>query len=209
MEIYETEEQQVEAIKSFWSEYGNQIILGVVVGLGGLYGYNTYKDSQREAEAEAAQAFAVAEQVEQLQTFVNDYSSSSYTGLAEMKLAKTQVAAGELENAAKTLSSLIASGNTPAGVEEIARIRLARLNIELGNLDAAIDGLKGDWSNAVTTEVNTILGDALMKKADLSGAREAYQKAILAAQPGSNTSIIQMRLDDLAEPAPVLTPVGE
>ena len=38
MEIYSTEEQQVEAIKSFWKENGSQIIVGAVLGLGGFSG---------------------------------------------------------------------------------------------------------------------------------------------------------------------------
>ena len=37
MEIYNSEEQQVEAIKRFWKENGTAIIAGVVLGLGGLY----------------------------------------------------------------------------------------------------------------------------------------------------------------------------
>ena len=36
MEIYNSEEQQVEAIKRFWKENGTAIIAGVVLGLGGL-----------------------------------------------------------------------------------------------------------------------------------------------------------------------------
>ena len=44
MEIYSTEEQQVDAIKQFAKEYGPSILIGAVVGLGGLYGWNTYSD---------------------------------------------------------------------------------------------------------------------------------------------------------------------
>ena len=40
MDIYSTEEQQVDAIKQFWKDYGSSIIVGAVVGLGGLYGWN-------------------------------------------------------------------------------------------------------------------------------------------------------------------------
>lgn len=209
MDIYETEEQQVEAIKKFLREYGNMIALGLGVGLAGFWGFNYYKDSQREAEAVAAQAFANAEQTAQLQSFTSEHADSNYAPLAELKLAKIQVDAGELEQAAQTLTQLVASGSAPTGTEEIARIRLARLNIELGNLDLAISDLKGEWSDGVSTEVQTILGDALVKQGDIQGARTAYQQALLSAQPGSNTSVIQMRLDDIAEPAPVLIPAGE
>ena len=33
MEIYSTEEQQVDAIKQFWKDYGTSIVVGAVVGL--------------------------------------------------------------------------------------------------------------------------------------------------------------------------------
>ncbi len=46
MEIYNSEEQQVEAIKRFWKENGTAIIAGVVLGLGGLYGWRYFQDQQ-------------------------------------------------------------------------------------------------------------------------------------------------------------------
>ena len=39
MEIYNTEEQQVEAIKRFFREHGLSMVAGIVIGLGGLYGF--------------------------------------------------------------------------------------------------------------------------------------------------------------------------
>ncbi len=39
MEIYSSEEQQVEAIKRFWQQYGKAILGGVVLGLAALYGF--------------------------------------------------------------------------------------------------------------------------------------------------------------------------
>ena len=38
MNDYATEEQQVEAIKSWWQENGKAVVLGAVIGLGGLWG---------------------------------------------------------------------------------------------------------------------------------------------------------------------------
>ena len=46
MEIYNTEEQQVEAIKRFWKQNGVSIIAGVVIGLAGLYGFRFYQAQQ-------------------------------------------------------------------------------------------------------------------------------------------------------------------
>ena len=39
IEGYETEEQQVEAIKKWWKANGNTLIIGAVVGLAGLWGW--------------------------------------------------------------------------------------------------------------------------------------------------------------------------
>jgi len=47
MEQFATEEQQVEAIKRFWSEHGTSLIVGAVLGLAGLFGWQYYSDSNR------------------------------------------------------------------------------------------------------------------------------------------------------------------
>ena len=57
MEHYETEEQQVEAIKRFWKENGTAIIVGAVLGLGGLWGWRYYNDEQIAAKEQASAAF--------------------------------------------------------------------------------------------------------------------------------------------------------
>ena len=56
METYQTEEQQVEAIKKFWQENGNYIISGLVLGFAGFIGFNYYKDNKlAQEEAVAAE----------------------------------------------------------------------------------------------------------------------------------------------------------
>ena len=60
MEQFATEEQQVEAIKRFWSEHGTSLIVGAVLGLAGLFGWQYYSDSQIAAKESASQAFSFA-----------------------------------------------------------------------------------------------------------------------------------------------------
>ncbi|MEI8632387.1 tetratricopeptide repeat protein [Vibrio sp. PP-XX7] len=45
MELYDTEEQQVEAIKNWWGENGKAVLIGTVVGLAGIFGWNYYQHS--------------------------------------------------------------------------------------------------------------------------------------------------------------------
>ena len=58
MEIYNTEEQQVEAIKRFFHEHGLSIAAGIVIGLGGLYGFRYYQAKQLEAQETQSAAYA-------------------------------------------------------------------------------------------------------------------------------------------------------
>ncbi len=57
MEIYSTEEQQAEAIKRFFRENGTTIVVGAVLGLGGLYGWKAYNQSQIDSAEAASEAF--------------------------------------------------------------------------------------------------------------------------------------------------------
>ena len=48
MEIYSNDEQQVEALQRFLKENGLAIFAGLVIGLGGLYGFRQYQEHQLE-----------------------------------------------------------------------------------------------------------------------------------------------------------------
>ena len=39
MDVYKTEEEQVEAIKKWWNENGKSIIVGIVVGITAIFGW--------------------------------------------------------------------------------------------------------------------------------------------------------------------------
>lgn len=57
MEAYETEEQQVEAIKSWWKENGKAVVIGGVVGIGAILGWKYYQSSQITAKETASAAY--------------------------------------------------------------------------------------------------------------------------------------------------------
>ena len=48
MDAFETEEQQVEALKKWLNEYGMSIIIGLVLGLGGLFGYRYWDGMEQQ-----------------------------------------------------------------------------------------------------------------------------------------------------------------
>ncbi|MBY5992831.1 YfgM family protein [Ferrimonas balearica] len=204
MEIYSTEEQQVEAIKKFWKEYGTSIIGGAVLGLGGLFGWNYYQghvETQREA---ASAAFTqVVEQAAQSQDaldnlvtqFQAEHGNSGYGPLSQLLLARAAVEAGDLAKAETLLSDALPA--LDSATKPMVQLRLARVQLAQEKLDAAEGTLAQVQSEAFAAQREELKGDILVKKGDTEGARAAYEAALAAG--GAQTSpALQMKLDDLA-----------
>ncbi|MBW8190862.1 tetratricopeptide repeat protein [Neiella marina] len=202
MEAYQTEEQQIEAIKAFWRKNGNQIILGIVIGLGGIYGFRYFQEQQVLGNAEAAQAYSTAATAEQLQQFSADYSDSGYVAVAELQLAKTQVEAGELEAAAATLKQVAANASDVA-LQQVAKLRLARIQVGLAQAEQALQTLSGEWPALLVGDVESVKAEAHLVAGNVDAARDALQTALMNVPP-QLAATIQIRLDDLAAPAPEL-----
>ncbi|MDO7083751.1 tetratricopeptide repeat protein [Pseudocolwellia sp. AS88] len=206
MEIYETEEQQVDAIKSYWNKNGNMIIAGIVLGLSGFVGFNYYKDAQLEKELATSDAYqALVESIETKpegfiaagEKFIADNKDSTYSGLTALSLAKKAASHQDWSQVEKYLITAIESSKDE-GIKAIATLRLARVQIQLDKVDAALTTLSAPLPSSFKSAIEEIKGDAylLQDKKDL--ARTSYQDAI-AATAGAASQSLQMKLDDLAE----------
>ena len=95
MEIYSTEEQQAEAIKQFFRDNGVSIALGIVIGLGGLYGWKAYNQSQISNAEAASNAYNTLIESEEIlgsaESFIENNSDSNYAVLAAFVVAKEAV----------------------------------------------------------------------------------------------------------------------
>lgn len=203
MEIYSSEEQQVEAIKRFWNEYGKAILGGVVIGLAALYGWRYYQAEQRaSAEALSASYAQLIQQqssneewLAQAQSFIAEQGSSNYAVFAALLAAKEAVNASNLPEAIKQLS-WVQQNTTDASVKAIAQIRLARVQRETGDYVAALATLNQTVPASFAAQQAELKGDVLQASGDLPAAKAAYQQAL--AQAGQNTQLLQIKLDELA-----------
>ncbi|KFZ38136.1 hypothetical protein HR45_06430 [Shewanella mangrovi] len=205
MEIYSTEEQQVEAIKKFWQDYGTSILAGAVIGLGALYGWNWYTDHQVKQTEAASQAFNQVVQNSQDEKaltaaaaeFDKTHSQVGYSALLQLVVAKTAVQAGDLAKAESALQAAIAAKPGEA-VETIAALRLARVQAEQGQIDSALSTLDTVSSAAFAAEKAELKGDFLVRKGDLANAKTAYQEAV---EKGGvvNSPALQVKLDNLTQ----------
>ena len=122
MEHYETEEQQVEAIKRFWKENGTAIIVGAVLGLGGLWGWRYYNDEQIAAKEQASAAFEsqtaalLAEDANfgQAKQYIDENSDTGYALLMAFQLAQQAIDRKDLSEAEKQLEFAAANSQNEA-----------------------------------------------------------------------------------------------
>lgn len=205
MEIYQTEEQQVEAIKGYWEENGNMIIAGIVIGFAGFIGFNYYKDSkltdeltisnnyQTLIESSATDKKTFSENAEK---FINENSTTSYASLTALALAKEAASTQDWASAEAQLATAISSAPTD-GIKGIATLRLARVQIQLEQYDKAFTTLEKSLPESFTASVEEIKGDIYLLQGKKELARNAYQVAIASDGLASSPSL-QMKLDDLA-----------
>ncbi|WP_407546854.1 YfgM family protein [Vibrio parahaemolyticus] len=204
MELYDTEEQQVEAIKDWWKENGKAVIIGAVVGLGGLFGWRYYQDTVIQASETASQGYTTAMNTLQekgvdaqsdVQAFIESNEVKEYSVLAALQLAKAQVEAKDFTAALEQLKW--AQSNTKdAALSPLISYRIARIETEMGNFDAANTELGKVTDTAWAGRIAELRGDIALRQGDKDAAYAAYTEAQQAADASPT---LQMKLDDLAK----------
>lgn len=204
MELYDSEEQQVEAIKDWWKENGKAVIFGAVIGLGGLFGWRYYQDSVTAAQEAASESYTTviqelaakgADATANVQGFIEANGESQYAVLAAMQLAKAQVDAGNLDEALAQLE-WAKSATKDQALLSVLHYRIARIQAQQTDFDAAISELANINDESWMGRVEELKGDILLLKGDEEGAYAAYTQA---QQSGEPSQALQMKLDDLAK----------
>ena len=101
MELYESEEQQLEAIKKWFGENGRAIVVGLVIGISGILAWNgwqSYKTARALAASNLFQELLNAAESNNADSLVKladnikkNYPDSAYADYAHFFLAKHQV----------------------------------------------------------------------------------------------------------------------
>ncbi|WP_265436132.1 YfgM family protein [Aeromonas media] len=207
MEVYTTEEQQVEVIKSWWKENGTSVLAGTVIGLVGLFGWRYYNELQQTNQEAASQAYnAMTAQLakgddaalEQAKSFISAHQGDAYAELAALQLAAAAVKAGKLDLAAEQLTQVAANGDE--SIKPIAALRLARVLKDQGKAAEALAQLGKINNDAFKAQVAEVRGDVLLGQGKPEEARDAYQVAADAGGLQSSAEL-KLKMDDLALPA--------
>ena len=206
MEIYQTEEQQVEAIKSYWQQNGNTIIAGIALGFAGFIGFNLYQDNKLEQEMIVSDSYqALIEQsgkdakdfIANGEKFISENGNNSYVTLTALALAKESATHKDWQQVQKQLTTAIESAPTD-GIKAIASLRLARVQVQLEQYSDALTTLNSNLPESFTAAIEEIKGDTYLQQGKNDLARSAYQAAI-AADGITTSPSLQIKLDDLAQ----------
>jgi len=205
MEIYLTEQEQIDQLKKLWHQYGKPIIAGIVLALALSYGWH-YWQKQQEIYRERAgllylqmvnniehdNSKKIEAQAEQL---MNQFPKTPYAVLASLQLAKQAVAAGQWDQAQAKLHWAAENARDPA-LKELAVLRAARVYIATHKPQQALDILKGQTQTNFPSYAYEITGDAFLAMNKPEQARQAYAKALQATSDVKNTRpLLQMKYD--------------
>ena len=202
----ETEEEQVEKLKAWLKENGLSIIFGIIIGVGGIGGYNYWNRLQETIAAEASSHFsqmiaaletensdAVQQQAEIL---ISDYESTDYALMAQLALARIHVANGDYDQAEFALQQVVGSA-AEKPLAYIARTRLAAVQIQNEQYDSALQTLAVEFPDEFAARANELRGDVYALQGKVAEAIEAYRKAQSAVPGPANNDFLRQKLDDL------------
>lgn len=206
-EEYLTDDEQLEAVKRAFSEYAPWILGGVVLGVGGWFGIQSYRSHQNALAMQAAEQFTQMTNALQLNDgkksrqiadgIIKNYPSSPYADQAKLTLARIDVEENKPAEAAAPLTEVMNSSKD-AELKQIARLRLARILIDQGKPDDAIKTLAQGTPGSFASQYHEVHGDALYAKKDVAGAIAEYKQALGSSDGGADAALLQLKLTDLA-----------
>lgn len=206
MELEKTDQEQVEQLQKWWSENWKSLIGGLVLGLGGILGWEQYRDYRAMQAAEAsAQYDALHTAVEAgdveagqqtLAQLKSAHASSPYVAHGQLTLAKALAEAGDWDGAAAQLRAVM-DGAKQKPLRELARLRLARVHWAQGDTAMALSTLDADVDAAFTPLFAELRGDIQKAAGDIDAARESYQQALASEVSTLDKSAVERKLNDL------------
>jgi len=205
-----SEKEQIEQIRSWWSEYGGYVIVGIAAGALLLFGVNYYKNSKLAEQLEASALY------ESLTTHVVDgnleraevvadqlgttFADTTYSAQAKLAIARLYMDNNRDQDAADALNRLL-DGAASEELKQVARVRLARILLYQDKPQEVVDLLDGRDSPAFAAVYGEALGDAYHALGRIADAQAAYQAVLLdpLSQGTVNQQLVQWKALDLPE----------
>lgn len=208
MEVYNSDEEQVEALKRWWKANGTSVITGIVIGLAIIGGWNFWKSNQ---EQKALQASAMYEQllkaskedktnsvIKISEALSKEFDSTAYAELGLLLEARDKINNNELPAAKEILEKLKTSSDY--AIQNLAAIQIIRIMLATGEYEQGLQliaDMEPQSGESFTGSYEELKGDLYVALNRLGVARTAYQNALRA---GNFSPLLQSKLDDISAP---------
>ncbi len=214
-EILDSHEQG-EQVRKWLEKNATSIVVGLLVGLLAVFGGKRWSESQTVHRGEAMEQYQkmIAPDIDSetfdahFKALTGSYADTPYAGLATLAKAERLIVSADSEAAIAQLRQAAAEAS-PAGVNSVARLRLARVLIAADQSDEALRQLESIQTAGFRAAIAEVRGDALAHKGDRAAAETAYDSALSymdVAAPGRD--MVEMKLGDVAS-AVIIAQVSE
>lgn len=205
---YETEEQQLEALKNWWKQNANMIIGGIAIGISAIFGWQYYQNQTIVSQSNASIIYqqvmnntqnnaSLNEQQTRVNELQAEYADTPYASLAALLLAKQHMAAGEFVKAQQELQWVVNNADQDE-IQYLAQIRLAKLFFGLQQADQALEIVNKDFPPSFQSMAFELKGDVLLTQGNKQAAQQAYQQALMVSD--SPSRLLMSKIDE-ATPA--------
>jgi predicted negative regulator of RcsB-dependent stress response len=213
----QSEKEQLEEMRAWWTEYGRYVIAGVVIAVGLLFGFNQYQSSKLAAQVEASVLYEsltvhVSDgDLENAESVADDlasnYANTAYAAQSDLAMAKLYMDKNRDQDAADVLNELLLMRGNKA-LKQIGRLRLARILFYQDKPQEVIDLLADQDDAAFAALFSEMRGDAYAALGQVVEAGDEYRTALADTSQTINRGIVQMKLVDLPgapDPAPTVS----
>lgn len=207
---YDLEEQeQIEKLKGWWSQYGVMaitVVTACVVTVAAFQGWRYYRQQQAVDASTLFQQMEEAgfgkdhKRVRDIAAQIESrYRGTAYASLAAFSAARASVETGDLAEARTHLKWVIDNAREEEFVH-LARLRLATVLLDEKNHAEALALLDGKPGEAFAGLYADLKGDILVAQGKPAEARAAYQLAFDKSDAQSPyRAMLQAKLDALGD----------
>lgn len=205
---YDLEEQeQLDAIKAWWTQHGTTVLLSVAVFVAivaGTQGWRYYQNKQTVQAAglyEMLQGAADNRDVKKVREvagqLIEQYPRTAYATRAALLAAKSNHDSGDAKSAKAQLQWALDHAGSDE-IRDVARLRLAGVLLDEKNHGEALKLLEAKHGAAFDGLYADLKGDVLLASGKSAEALASYKLALEKIDPASAyRGLVQMKLDGL------------
>lgn len=207
LDVYQTEDEQLETLKKWWEENGKSALFGIVLGLGAIFGWRSWQANtiaNLESASNTYQSALVAtgfnnreEARKQAMEVVTNYENTGYAIYARLILAYIDNLESKYDSAEEHLKVALEKTENDSIRHEI-NLRLARVYIANNKADQALTIVTSGDPGNFAAQYNEVKGDVYAEQGKVDEARQAYQQAITDSESlAFDPRILNFKIENL------------